>query len=155
MKFPLLMLGCFVAGMLMPVSQAAAQAGLSQGKGRQEDQRLVIGTRFVRGGTDSTSPKRLFESHRVPLSDFNAADHCIDRTALAVAQDYFQAFGWKFAQTGFYYPIPDKDVERIKDTCSVGQEEAPKAFAVPGTTIIAFGTFVPKQQAQALMEKLR
>lgn len=155
MKTPLLMLSCFVLGLLATASPAAAQAGLHWGKGRQEDQRLVIGTRFVRGGEEKTSPKRLFESHRVPLSDFNAADRCVDRGLLAVAQQYFQAFGWKFAQTGFYYPLPSEDVQRAKETCSVGREETPEALAVPGTTVIAFGMFVSKDDAPALMEKIR
>ena len=116
---------------------------------------LVIGTRFVRPEDPRASPERQFRQFRVPVSDFNDADHCVDEASIKVAQDYFKTLGRMLETAGFFIFIPPDDVARLTDECTSRHGAIPSALGVSGTNIIAFGKVVPTKQAPALEETLR
>lgn len=116
---------------------------------------MVIGTRFVRNAQLQSSPGEQFKNSRVPLSEFNATDHCIDTAALEIAEAYFRTLGRMLERTGYYYHIPPGDTDRLKADCRSRHHAEPEALAVNGTKIIAFGQVVPTKHAPALEKTLR
>lgn len=116
---------------------------------------MVIGTRFVRNANPKSSPGQQFKKSRVPLSEFNTTDHCIDTAALEVAETYFRTLGRMLERTGYYYHIPPDDTARLKADCISRHRAEPDALAVEGTKIIAFGQVVPTKHAPTLEKTLR
>ena len=156
---PSLLLGSLIATMLAS-TMAFAQDGnkpAAHKAGVVPDYllTLVIGTRFVRTDDASLSPDQQFREARVPLADFNDTDHCIDSGSLDVAKEYFRVLGRMLGKIGYYYHIPSDEIARLRQKCEARLGTPPKALAIGGTKIIAYGRVVPDTDAPALEKTLR
>ncbi len=116
---------------------------------------LVVGTRFVTPSDDTASPRKLFNSARIPLAAFNDTDHCVDQTALELAKEYFTNLGRLAGRAGIYYFVPDEEIEKSVSMCERLYHRPPQAWVDNKTKIIAFGQVVPTTSAPALEESLR
>ncbi len=116
---------------------------------------IVIGTRFVRPPREDVTPTRQFNDFRVPLSEFNDTDHCIDNGTLEVAENYFRTLGRMLEKTGYFFRIPPDDVNRLKSRCVDRHGMQPRALRNAGTSVLAFGRVVPTKDAPELEEALR
>lgn len=151
-----LLLTCSPAGL----GTAAAQSRVAQQAGDtgvvpDDALTLVVGTRFVAPPAGELSAKELFEKARIPLSDFNETDTCVDQAALDVAKDYFTTLGRVMGKAGHYYFVPDAEIEKAIAMCQRMHTVAPKAWTQGKTKIIAFGRVVPTEEAPALERKVR
>lgn len=116
---------------------------------------IVIGTRFVRAVEAGVSPDRQFKRFRVPVSDFNDTDHCVDSASLEVAEGYFRTLGQMLEKTGYYYEIPQGEIDRLRADCIERHGAPPAALDAKGTTVLAFGRVVSTSDAPALERDLR
>lgn len=116
---------------------------------------LVVGTHFVTQTVGEKSPRAQFNDERVPLSAFNATDHCIDQRALELAREYFDALGRALEKAAYYYFIPDDDIGASVENCEKLHGGPPHAWVEKKTKIIAFGKVVPTTEAPAIEESLR
>lgn len=116
---------------------------------------LVVGTRFVAQSAGELSAKELFETARIPLSEFNETDTCVDEAALDVAKDYFTTLGRVMGKAGHYYFVPDAEIDKAIARCRRKHTVEPKAWTPGKTRIIAFGRVVPTEEAPALERKVR
>lgn len=116
---------------------------------------MVVGTRFVAPTAGEPSAKELFEKARIPLSDFNETDACIDQASLDVAKAYFTTLGRVMGKAGHYYFVPDAEIEKAVAMCRRMHTGEPKAWKPGKTRIIAFGRVVPTEEAPALEQTIR
>lgn len=116
---------------------------------------LVVGTRFVSPSSADQSAKALFDAARIPLSSFNETDHCLDKTALEIAQEYFAGLGRALGKAAYYYFIPDAEIKEAVSRCEKMSGQPPQAWAETKTKIIAFGKVVPTADAPALEKAIR
>ncbi|MEQ8824420.1 MAG: hypothetical protein RIC14_08605 [Filomicrobium sp.] len=144
-------------GLLSPVAAQSPLDPVPFAGGQVPDdlKTMVIGTRFIRASGGDVSPGRQFNEFRIPLSDFNKTDHCVDQGSLEVAEEYFRTLGRMLEKTGYYYQLPDQDTGRLISKCESQNGAPPKALANKGTKILAYGRVVPTTAAPALEETLR
>lgn len=116
---------------------------------------LVIATRFVRGEVEGLSPAARFNGSRVPLSDFNEADTCVDEASIDVAKSYFKTLGTMLEKGSYLYEIPDNEVSRMSAECRERHGVPPVALEKSRTSIIAYGRVVPSSEAPDLEKSLR
>ena len=116
---------------------------------------LVVGTRFVGPAAQEASPKNQFSDARIPLSDFNETDHCIDQQALEAAQEYFTTLGRVMGKAGHYYFVPDEHIKKSVAMCERLHRGPPKAWNEGRIKIIAFGQVVPTVDAPTLEKSIR
>lgn len=115
---------------------------------------LVAGTRFVLPSAPDKSAKALFSEDRIPVASFNDTDHCIDKAALDVAQEYFAGLGRALGKAAYYYFVPDDEIKNVVAMCE-RMSGPPKAWVEAKTKIIAFGKVVPTPDAPALEKIIR
>lgn len=116
---------------------------------------LVVGTRFVGPSPEGTSAKAQFDDARIPLSEFNETDHCVDQSALEIAREYFATLGRLMGKAGHYYFVPEAEIKKSVAMCERMHANPPKAWAGSKTQIIAFGKVVPTADAPALEQSVR
>lgn len=116
---------------------------------------IVVGTRFVAPPAKELSAKELFTDARIPLSAFNETDHCVDQSALEVAKEYFATLGRVLGKAGYYYFVPEAEIEKAVSMCERMHRQPPKAWTGNKTKIIAFGKVVPDSEAAALEKSVR
>lgn len=120
-----------------------------------DDLTRVIGTRFVANTQPDKSPKSQFLEARIPVSDFNTADHCIDQEGLELARQYFDSLGRMLGKAGQFYIVPDADMATVEATCVRQTGEPPHAWKASSVKLIAFGQVVPTTEAAALEAAIR
>lgn len=116
---------------------------------------LVVGTRFVRPAADGLSAKAQFTNERIPISDFNDTDHCLDEQALDIAKEYFTNLGRLLGKAGHFYFVPETEIKKSLSICKKLYKSPPKAWVDKTTKIIAFGKVVPTADAPALEKAVR
>lgn len=116
---------------------------------------LVVGTRFVASSADDASAKVLFTDARIPLGVFNDTDHCVDQSALEVAQEYFTTLGRILGKAGHYYFVPEAEIKKAVSMCERLHKSPPQALAGMNAKVIAFGKVVPTAEAAALERSIR
>lgn len=116
---------------------------------------LVVGTRFVGPTPDGMPAKAQFDRARIPLSEFNDTDHCVDQTALEVAKEYFSGLGRVMSKAGHYYFVPEAEIEKSVAMCERLHGRPPQAWVGHRTKVIAFGKVVPTVDAPALEASVR
>jgi hypothetical protein len=121
----------------------------------QEEMTLVTATRFVAARGADQSARGLFETARLPLSRFNATDHCIDTAALQAATEYFDALGRELIEAGHFYFVPDEEMQRVAALCERSEGGAPQAWKAGEVKVVAFGRVVPTTMASRLEQSLR
>lgn len=136
---------------------SAAQSPSTPGSSAavEEDLTLVVGTRFVSPAADGGSPKAQFADARIPLSAFNATDHCVDQRALELAMDYFSNLGPVLGKAGHYYFVPDAELAKAASMCERMHGAPPQAWVDTKTQVVAFGRIVPTADAPALERSIR
>lgn len=116
---------------------------------------LVVATRFVSPPEDGMTAKAQFTDARIPLSKFNATDHCVDQRALQLAKEYFTNLGRVLGKAGHYYFVPDDEIRQTATKCEKVHHLAPKAWIDKKTSVIAFGRVVPTRDAPTLERSVR
>lgn len=134
-----------------PSGQTPADAGVAP----DDMLTLVVGTHFVAPSAIEATAKVQFTDARIPLSAFNETDHCIDQSALEIAQEYFTGLGRVLGKAGHYYFVPDDRILEYVATCEKMHGRPPQAWTPNATKIIAFGKVVPTVDAPALEESIR
>ncbi len=139
------------------LSAARADPGASTQSGGQtgDDLTLVVGTRFVGPTAVGTPANTQFTDARIPLTNFNETDHCIDQSALETATAYFNSLGRVLAKSGVFYFVPETNVRDAVRMCEKMHGAPPKAWVADQTSIIAYGKVVPTAQAPTLEQSLR
>jgi hypothetical protein len=139
----------------MSAARAQSPASPDTGVVPDDELTLVVGTRFVAPSPDGTSAKAQFDGARIPLTEFNDTDHCVDQSALEVAKEYFTTLGRMMGKAALYYVVPEAEVKIAIAMCDRMHASPPKAWVDSKTQIIAFGKVVPTTEAPALEETLR
>jgi hypothetical protein len=116
---------------------------------------LVVGTRFIKPTPAGTTAKSQFSDARIPVSEFNDTDRCVDQRALEVAQEYFTNLGRLLGKAGHYYFVPETEIEKAVSMCERLYKSPPQALVEAKTQIIAFGRVVPTVEAAALEQSIR
>lgn len=116
---------------------------------------LVVGTRFVKPTDGSLTAHIQFTDKRIPRSNFNETDHCLDEQALVIAKEYFTTLGRTLGKAGYYYFVPETEIKKSLSMCLKLYNSPPNAWVENSTKIIAFGKVVPTANAPALERSVR
>lgn len=143
--------------LVLSISEARAQSPPSTDTGVVPDDELtlVVGTRFVGPSPEGTSAKAQFDFARIPPSEFNETDHCVDQSAIEIAQEYFATLGRVMGKAGHYYVVPEAEIKKSVAMCERIHTQPPKAWVESKTQIIAFGRVVPTVKAPALEQSVQ
>jgi hypothetical protein len=146
-----------MCALVLGIGATRAQSPPSPNTGVVPDDELtlVVGTRFVGRSPDGTSAKAQFDDARIPLSEFNETDHCVDQSALEIAKEYFTTLGRMMGKAGQYYFVPEAEIKKAIAMCERMHSSPPRAWVDSKSQIIAFGKVVPTTEAPALEETLR
>jgi len=139
----------------LPVGSPALLGQSDHGAVPDDMLTLVVGTRFVGPTAEGTSAKSQFTDARIPLSEFNETDHCIDQSALEVAKEYFTNLGRVMGKAGHYYFVSESEIKKSVAMCERQHGRAPQAWVESKTKVIAFGKVVPTVEAASLEESVR
>ena len=96
---------------------------------------LVVGTRFVTAADGEATAKAQFMTARIPLSQFNETDHCVDQVALDLAKEYFTTLGRMMGKAGQFYFLPEDQIKRSVESCEKQHGAPPQAWIESKTKV--------------------